>query len=340
MTSRPRERVPSRHAAAVLDILAAASGEPVSGEDLSRRLGVSRSAVWKRIELLRDAGFPILSLKSRGYILAGAEGLLIPSRIDALRRGKRVGSRIVYLAETGSTNADAVRLAEDGAPEGTVVIADSQTAGKGRLGRRWESPPGRNLYCSVILRPPIPPQQATHLTFLSSLAVSDAARDVAGVELTLKWPNDLMARGKKCAGLLNEMSAESDQVRYLVLGIGVNLNLSAADFPTDLRSLATSLSVESGQTIDRNLFAARLFDALDAWYERYWVEGFEPVRQEWTWRSWTIGKRVCVTDGGDVGGIVGRAVAIDGVGALLVETRGGWVERVLAGDVTVLEGGE
>jgi len=337
MTRTLSEKVHTGSAAAILDALAASPGEPVSGGELSRRLGLSRAAVWKRVALLKEAGFPIVSMRSHGYLLTGAEGVIVPSRIEALLKGKVIGGKIICLAETGSTNVDAARHAEEGAPEGTVVIADSQTAGKGRLGRRWESPPGRNLYCSVIIRPFIPPQKAPHLTFLSSLAICDAASDLLGLDLSLKWPNDVLAGGKKCAGLLNEMSAESDRIRYVILGIGVNLNMSTTDFPPDLRYPATSLSIESGRTIDRTLFAARLLDCLDRWYDRYRAQGFEPVRTAWMKRSWTVGKRVRVSHDGERG-VTGVATGIDEMGALLVETSPGRIERILAGDVTISGG--
>lgn len=321
----------------VLEALISSGGKPLSGAELSRRIGVSRSAVWKAVGALRDSGVPVRSLQSRGYLLGACTNMILPPRISSLVTPSRIGKHVIYRLETVSTNGDAVRLAEEGAPEGTVVIADAQSGGKGRLGRTWESPAGCNLYSSFVVRPPVPPHHATHLTFLAALAVFDAIESVAAIRPSLKWPNDLLIGGRKCAGLLNEMSAESDRIRYVVLGIGVNLNMSPADFPGDLRQPATSLSIETGREVDRTLFAARLIEALDRWYGCYLEHGFDPVRSAWVERSWTIGKRVRVTYD-EQRGVTGRAVGIDEVGALLIRADSGGEERVLAGDVTILEG--
>lgn len=337
MTVPAAGRLQQSTVSSVLEALLSSGGKPLSGAELSRRIGVSRSAVWKAVGVLKDSGIPVVSLQSRGYLLGACGNLILPTRIRTLASPTLIGTRIIYRHETVSTNLDAVRLAEEGAPEGTVVIADAQSGGRGRLGRRWESPAGCNLYCSVVVRPSIPPHHATHLTFLAALAVCDAVASVTGITPSLKWPNDLLIGGKKCAGLLNEMSAEADRIRHVILGIGVNLNMSMADFPDELVPRATSLSIESGREVDRTLFAARLIDALDHWYGCYRERGFDPVRSAWTERSWTVGKRVRVTYD-EARSMTGRAVGIDEVGALLVVADSGGNERVLAGDVTILKG--
>lgn len=323
-------------AARVLDQLAANAGVPVSGSTLSRRLGVSRSAIWKAVALLKGAGVPVVSLQSRGYLLEGAENLLLASRITSLRENPENFSRIHVFPVTESTNADAVRMAEEGEIEGTVILADSQTAGKGRLGRRWESPPGCNLYCSVILRPSIPPHLAPQITFLAAVALRDAVTMTTGVDVSLKWPNDLIVNGRKAAGLLNEMSAEADRVRHLVLGFGVNVNQTT--FPGGFRTPPTSLAREAGRSIDRSLLAARLLDRLHWWYRTYLSEGFEPIRRTWMDASCSVGVRVSISDTDGVPRLTGETVGIDEVGALLLEDAAGRIHHVAAGDVTILEG--
>lgn len=193
---------------------------------------------------MREAGYVIEAVPSRGYHLLSAPDILSVEEVQAHLRGTVVGSRLVYPGETVSTNTDAFRLAEQGASEGTVVFADTQSGGKGRLGRRWSSPPGVNLYCSVILRPKIMPYEAPQLTFLSAVAVARAIERSSGLNPQIKWPNDVLLEGKKVAGLLNEMSAETDGINFVILGIGVNLNMTAVQFPTDLRHPATSLLLE------------------------------------------------------------------------------------------------
>ncbi len=235
----------------------------VSGEHLSRELGVSRTAVWKHISALRHDGYRIEAVPSRGYRLVSSPDNLDPHEVKARLESARVGQRLEYLKITASTNADAFRLAEEGAVEGTVVLADSQTGGKGRRGRVWASPAGVNLYCSVVLRPAIMPHEAPQLTFLSAVAVARAIELTTALTPEIKWPNDLLISGKKVAGLLNEMSAETDGINFVILGIGVNLNMTADQFPDDLRHPATSLLLESGVQVDRSRFASTMLNELD-----------------------------------------------------------------------------
>lgn len=312
-----------------------ASGGIVSGERLSHELGVSRTAVWKQIRALRLSGYRIDAIPSQGYSLVSEPDLLDAGLLrSGLGKACLVGCRIVCCKETGSTNADAFRIAEAGAPEGTVVVAESQTTGKGRLGRRWESPAGVNLYCSVILRPPIPPYEAPQLTFLSAVATARAIQAITGLQPAIKWPNDLLLNGRKVAGLLNEMNAETDQVGFVILGIGVNLNMRAEQFPGDLRTPATSLMLESGLVVSRQAFAVTLLQQLDKEYARFLQEGFGPVREEWAHYCNAFGREVQVDLG--LTRVQGPFAGIDQDGALLLRLPDGSHERILSGDVTVL----
>jgi len=307
----------------------------VSGEMISRELHVSRTAVWKQINGLRKAGYVIEAVPSRGYHLVSAPDLLTAGEIATHLKSGLIGRRLVCLTETASTNVEAFRLAEQDAAEGTVILSDCQTGGKGRLGRVWSSPGGVNLYCSVILRPGIKPYEAPQLTFLSAVAVARAIELVADVRPEIKWPNDVLIKTKKVAGLLNEMSAETDGINFVVLGIGVNLNMTAGQFPPDLRHPATSILLETGRPVARARFAAILMGELDRLYGEFRTDGFGPVREEWQQRCNAHGRELAVSDGGaDV--VRGLFAGIDGSGALLVAGADGRIERILSGDVRVL----
>lgn len=323
-----------RTAAAILSLFRNA-GDHVSGESVSRSLGISRTAVWKHISALREAGFVIDAAPSRGYRLLSSPDMLADATISPLLETESIGRRRVFLATTGSTNADAFRLAEEGAGEGTVVLADCQTGGKGRRGREWASPAGVNLYCSLVLRPSIMPWEAPRMTSLSAVAVARAIEKCSCLSPSIKWPNDVLIDGRKVAGLLNEMSAETDGVNFIVLGIGVNLNMTAAQFPPDLRHPATSLMLAGGGKIDRPAFAAALLNEFEVIYRVFLNQGFAPIREEWERRCSAAGRQVAVSEGG-VELLRGAFDGIDNDGALLVRRDDGAVERILNGDVRVL----
>lgn len=318
----------------IVELFRERDGEVLSGEEIARALKVSRTAIWKHMNGLKAQGYGIASLPSRGYRLIATPDTLNAVQLAAGLHLKRIARKIFCVRETDSTNQSAFRLAEEGIEEGTVVIAESQTAGKGRLGRRWESPPGVNLYCSVILRPPLSPVKAPQLTFLSAVAVSRAVEAVTRLKPLIKWPNDILVNGFKVAGLLNELSAEMDTVHCIILGIGVNVNMSREQFPDDLRHPASSLFLEGGAPIDRPAFTRALLAALDDLYDHYLRFGFAPVKDEWISRCNVLGRRVRVSFGKEV--LEGEALGIDDDGALLVDRGGNSPDRVLAGDVTLL----
>jgi BirA family transcriptional regulator, biotin operon repressor / biotin---[acetyl-CoA-carboxylase] ligase len=320
---------------AILSFFRARPGLTVSGAELSSQLGISRTAIWKQIKNLRQLGYQIAAEPSRGYRLLAAPDLLIPAEIVAGLSLQRLGRPLFSYPEIESTNATAFKLAEAGAAEGTTVVAESQTRGKGRLGRSWASPPGVNLYCSVILRPSIQPLAAPQLTFLSVVAVARAIERLTDLTPRIKWPNDLLLRGQKIAGLLNEMSAETDTVNFIILGIGVNLNMRAEHFPADLRHPATSLLIETGSPVDRTVFTRYLLEELDRLYDRYLRLGYASIRQEWLERSAMAGAEVMISNPGTCWH--GVVAGIDEYGALLVEKADGQVEQVLSGDVRLVD---
>ena len=316
----------------VLAFLAEAGDEFISGEAISGKLGLTRAAVWKHVEALRAHGYRIDAVPARGYRLAGVPDRLTGLELRPLLNTHDLGQVLHAYEELGSTSDRARELAEEGAGHGEVVIAEAQTAGRGRRGRTWVSPPRRNLYFSVVLRPELPPARAPELTLVASVALCDALRQ-AGVQAEIKWPNDLLVRGRKVAGILLELAAEPDRVQWVVIGVGVNVNARAEDFPEELRGEATSVLLERGQPAPRALLAAACLTALEAWVDTHAEQGFGPIREAWRQRSCTLGREVTVrSDGRD---LAGTAEDIDEQGALLVRTPTG-LERVLVGDVQLL----
>lgn len=315
----------------VLRLLRRQPDQYLSGEELSTALGVTRSAVWKQIRALRQAGYEIEAVTSRGYRLKRAPDRLLAAEIGAGLATGLIGREIVALEEIDSTNIRAWQLGEAGALAGTVVVADAQSSGKGRLGRSWTSPPGVNLYLSVLLRPLLEPRHAPQLTFLSSLAVATAIERCSGLQPQVKWPNDVLLNGRKVAGLLNEMSAETESIHFVILGIGVNLNMGADQFPPGLRYPATSLALELGRPVSRTTFCRILLEELDRFYSLYERRGFAPIREAWQGYFHLLGQRVAVEN--QHLRQVGTVAGLDQDGALLLQTDDGTTERILAGDV-------
>ena len=305
-----------------------------SGAELATQLGISRAAVWARIEELRRVGYEIEAGPHFGYrLVSSPDALHADDLLARLGKTKVIGRDIRVFQETTSTNDIVEKLARDGVKEGAVVFAESQTKGRGRLGRVWMSPPGKGLWFSILLRPNLRPVETTQLTVASATALRRAIHDVTGLTLDIKWPNDLLIGGKKVVGVLTEMSAEVDRVRHAILGIGVDVNLSATEFPPELRKLATSLKVETGETVSRPELAAAILRELDVDYARICSGKFPEVADEWEAGCATIGRNVSVQIGGRK--ISGRAEALDDDGALLVRTEHGHLERIIGGDVTL-----
>jgi len=262
----------------------------------------------------------------------------VPLLVDDLRRARataRLGRRIEYFDSIDSTNTEARRLATAGAIEGTVVIAETQTKGRGRLGRSWASPPLRNLYLSIVLRPPIAVAEAAQLTLVAGVAVAETVRTSAP-RAAIKWPNDVVVAGRKLAGILTEMEADDDRVRFVILGIGVNLNAAPEDFPEELRDKATSLCAAAGRTIDRCAFADRLLSCLDDRYGLFLSKGFAALRPLWEACSSLTGRAVEIAGAGQR--CAGIVTGIGEDGALILREATGRDVRVVAGDVTVIDG--
>ncbi len=315
----------------ILQLLRDHSSEFLSGEEISLQLKVSRTAIWKRIQRLRALGYEIEASTRSGYRLIGSPDLLTPSEIKPILKTKWLGKAIHHFGTLDSTNAQAYRLALDGAEEGEVVISESQERGKGRLGRQWFSPPFLNLYLSVILRPKIPPHQASLITLMAAVATADAIRQFSGLLPLIKWPNDILLRDRKVAGLLNEIHSEIDRIHFVILGIGVNLNADESAFSKEIRAVATSLKIEMGHAISRKVFLQALLQELERWYSIFIHEGSAAILKAWRSRAHIKGRRVKVTSFGEE--IAGTAIDVDSDGALILQTEGEKRRRVVAGDI-------
>lgn len=316
----------------ILSFLAEGGDDYISGAVLSDKLGLSRTAVWKHVEQLRKLGYRIDAQAARGYRL-----LEVPDRVTALEVGpllatRELGRTLHHYEEVDSTNAKAFELAHEGGFHGEVIVAEAQSRGRGRRGRAWASPPGKNLTFSVILRPELPPARAPELTLVAAVALAETILD-SGVAATIKWPNDVEVDGKKVAGILTELSADVERVHFVVLGLGVNLNSSPADFPPEVAAQATSLATERRSHVHRALFLAALLLKLEQWLDTWTEQGFGPVREAWKRHASTLGKDVLVRS--EQRELQGRAEDIDESGALLLRV-GDRVERVLSGDVEQL----
>ncbi len=323
-----------REDAQILAALRAASPGLASGSDLAHQLGISRAAVWARIEALRGLGYEISASPHRGYRLVSVPDVLHADDLLSRLGGRQiVGRDIQVFKETTSTNDVVERLALDGVPEGVVVFAETQTKGRGRLGRKWISTKGRGLLFSVLLRPDVAPQAVTQVMVAAGTAVARAIRKSTGLNPQIKWPNDILIGSKKVAGILTELHAELDHVQYVCLGIGVDVNQEAGDFPPELRRIATSLKMESGQAQKRSDLAIGILQELDADYGRILAGQFAAVADEWESQCATLGCRVRIAQGDRI--IEGQAESLDNEGGLLVRTQHGRLERIISGDVTL-----
>jgi len=306
---------------------------PLSGAEMSKTLGISRSAVWKHIKVLRREGYRIEAKPARGYRLVGVPSHPTPWEIQAGLGTEQIGKRIYTLSQASSTNEVAFGLALKGAEEGVVVLAESQIKGKGRMGRPWESPAGLNIYLSLILRPRIVPSKTPLITLMAAVACAEAIDKVTGLLPSIKWPNDLLLERKKLGGILTEADMELDRINFVVVGIGINVNMTRALFPPSIKDTATSLQEALGREISRIALIQAVLQQMEQWYQRLAQGRGEEIRRRWKELSLVKGQAIEVTSLGEV--VRGTALDIDEDGALLVQTDTNTIKRVVAGDVTL-----
>jgi BirA family biotin operon repressor/biotin-[acetyl-CoA-carboxylase] ligase len=305
-------------------------GDPVSGEELGRTIGISRTAVWKHINELKSEGYVIDSVPSKGYCFVSAPDALLPEEIRAGLKTQVMGRDIAYQKETPSTQEIAKALASQGVAEGTIVVAETQSKGRGRVGRQWSSPQG-GVYFSIILRPDMKPSEALRLPLVAGVAVAHAIKHGTKLYPRLKWPNDIMLGSNKIGGILTEMNAEMDRLDWVVVGIGLNVNTSHKSFPADVEGAATSLMEAGGKSITRVKLLQDILFEFESLYNELMKSGFEPMRARWKALSDTIGAMVVVSMPTEK--VTGMAVDLDSDGALILKKEDGSLEKVIAGVV-------
>ena len=315
----------------ILDYFRKADGNFVSGQQISKDLHVSRTAIWKHINVLKERGYIFESSTRKGYRLIYAPNLLTPLEIDSALHTETFGRHVVYLESTQSTNEEAKKIAREGAEEGTIVVAEEQITGHGRLARGFYSPFAKGIWFSLILRPKFFPMEASKCTLLAAVGVCRGIRRMGLADAGIKWPNDILVHGKKLVGILTLMSATMEKIDYIIMGIGINTGIKKNEFPEDFREGATSF-LNEGINVSRKDLLAAILGELEKEYSIAQNEGFDKVLDDWRALSVTLGQEVRVIFGDD--SYTGKAVDIDRDGCLLVNT-GSEVKRVIAGDVSI-----
>lgn len=318
--------------AKILRALREADETGLGTESLAAKVGENTATINQRIAELCRLGYEIESTPHLGYrLLSAPDALHADDLLSRLQRPRVIGRDVRVFQETSSTNDVVEKLARDGVGEGIVVFAESQTKGRGRLGRKWISPKGQGLWFSVLLRPQLPPTSVTQLTIAAATAVARAIRKQTGLLPEIKWPNDILIDGRKAAGILTELAAELDRVRYVIIGIGVDVNVT--EFPPELADSATSLAAAADRQFVRAEIAAAILEELDADYARIARGAFASLAEEWEQQCITLGRRVKIHIGERT--LTGRAESLDSDGALLLRTDHGHLERIIGGDVVL-----
>jgi BirA family biotin operon repressor/biotin-[acetyl-CoA-carboxylase] ligase len=305
----------------------------LSGEDISNALGVTRAAIWKHIKSLKEEGYKIESYSRKGYRLIESPDVLSQIEILKYLKTTNIAREIIHFDTIASTNTKAKELADKGALEGTVIISEEQSGGRGRLGREWTSPKYKGVWMSIILRPQVNPNEISKVTQVAAAAVVKAGQQM-GYDLYVKWPNDIIMNDKKICGILTEMSGELNQINYVVLGIGVNANLNIGDFPDDLREKASSIKIESGNLVNRQELCASVLNHFELLYDSFikdkqGLEAIDICRDQ----SILIGKIVSVIRGND--SFDALVLDLNPAGELVVRKKDGTEERLFSGEVSV-----
>lgn len=317
----------------LLDAFTNAGEAYLSGQHLAELIGCSRTAVWKHIEELRKEGFELEAVRKKGYRI-----LKTPERItaDEIRLGLKtnfIGKNLYYEESVESTQKIAHRLAYEEVPEGTVIIAEEQLSGRGRMDRKWHSPKYTGIWMSLILRPNIPLTKAPQLTLLTAVAIVQAIEELTGLTPEIKWPNDILINGKKVTGILTELQAEADRINSVIIGMGLNVNQIKEDFPDDLQDIATSIRIEKGENVSRAELIRAIFHYMEKLYLLYLEEGFLPIKLLWESYAVSIGKSITART--LLQTIVGKALGITDEGVLKIEDEQGVIHHVYSADIEV-----
>ena len=315
----------------ILKLLRKADGY-VSGQQICEQLDVSRTAVWKVIRQLKEEGYQIEAVRNRGYRIVEVPDVLTGEELKSLMQTQWVGRNIVYYPETDSTNLRIRELGDAGAPHGTLAVADMQTSGRGRRGRTWESPPGSSIYMSILLRPDIIPGAAPMLTLVMACSVAEGISDCENVDVRIKWPNDVIAGGKKLVGILTEMSTQIDYINHVTIGVGINVNMT--EFPENIRDTATSLRLETGHKVRRAPLIAAIMKRFEENYAVFLkTQDMSGLMEKYSGMLINLDRDVLVLGAED--SYKAHALGIDRQGELIVRREDGTEEKIYAGEVSV-----
>lgn len=317
----------------ILSFLKSNKDDFISGEKISQALGISRTAVWKYIKALKEEGYNIESISRKGYRIISSPDLLTFEEIKEHLITNVIGQHIIHFDTIGSTNTKAKELADQGQKDGTVIISEEQTTGRGRLGRNWISPKYKGIWMSIILRPTIDPNHISKITQVCAAAVS-LAMDEINIQNFIKWPNDIVVNSKKVCGILTEMSCELNRINHVVLGIGINVNIDDEDFPKEIKKIATSLKVESKNTISRKALVSKILNNFETLYKEFSIEGnaqksLEICRE----KSLLLGKNIDISRNNQIINV--KAIDINDDGELIVEHSDGIKEKLISGEVSL-----
>jgi len=316
---------------AILKFLSSSPGY-LSGEKIARKLNLSRTAIWKGINRLREVGCRISSSRNRGYRLISTPDKLLPPFIKIGLKTSAIARQIFYYPQVDSTNLRAKSAAARGVPDGTLILTDYQTRGQGRLDRKWQSPPGKNLLFSVIFYPSVPPHKVFQLTLLASLSVCKSLISIAKIKAGIKWPNDIYVNNRKICGILTEFSANSDRVNWAVVGIGINVNFNPLSDP-EIGTIATSIKRERGKSQKRIDLLRSILEEMDRLYLRFLSGNLAAIREEWLSHSISLGKPVTILS--DKHQEEGTVETIDENGALILRTLQGERKKIIYGELSL-----
>lgn len=315
----------------LLDAFTNAGDSFLSGQHLAELIGCSRTAVWKHMEEMRKDGFQLEAVRRKGYRIIRTPETVTADEIRLGLQTDFIGRNIHYIESVDSTQKIAHQLANENVPEGTVVIAEEQVSGKGRMDRKWHSPKYTGIWMSLILRPNIPLPKAPQLTLLTAVSVAQALEELTGLHPEIKWPNDILLLGKKITGILTELQAEADRINSVIIGIGINVNQQLEDFPSELHSIATSLSIEKGEKVSRAALIRAIFKQFEKLYLLYLDEGFSPIKLLWESYAVSIGKNLRARTLTTV--IEGKALGITDDGVLQIQDVNGKIHQVYSADI-------
>lgn len=318
----------------ILDLLKKNSTGYISGEELSKNLGVTRAAVWKYIKALKEEGYVINSVSNKGYKIISSPDLLNYEEISPYLNTNIMGRKIYYFQNIDSTNIKAKELARQDEKEGTLIISESQSSGKGRLGRPWTSPKDKGVWMSLILRPDLEPYYASKITLIAAAAVHKAIKENCNINCGIKWPNDIVINNKKVCGILTEMSGELTKINYIIMGIGINANLDLEDFPEEIKDIATSIKIEKGEPIIRKNLIAKIMNEFEPLYNEMINYGtINSTIEICRANSIFIGKDVKLINKNEV--IIAKVIAIDDQGELIIEKEDGTIIPIISGEVSM-----